>query len=295
MAIAEINTKISQHLRSNSLTSAAHPLASQFEEHLHGLKGSEATSSLSSSSVCHKLNDMLDLHDYTNKLLQLPIEQQAFAQECNDKWVDELLEGSLRLLDICSTAKDCLLQSKECMHELQSVIRRKRGTETEFVVEGVKYLALRKKMKKQIQKGLENLKAMKNELIPSSSIKDNKPSSMLSFLKEAQAITLSSLEQLLLLISDSKGHSKHRRWLAISKLMQPKRAVCNSEESYTNGFENVDAALQSLISHKPSYIENFHSHMENLGMCIQDLEIGIEHLSRKLIRNRVSLLNIFNH
>ncbi|KAK7312329.1 hypothetical protein VNO77_36109 [Canavalia gladiata] len=293
MAVIEKNTKSSLHLRSNSFPSAAHPLVSQFEQHLQRLKGSEATSSLSSSSVTHKINDMLDLHDYTDKLLQLPIEQAALAQECNDKWGHDLIEGSLRLLDICSVAKDCLLQSKESMHELQSVIRRKRGNETGFAVEGVKYLALRKKMKKQIRKALQNLKATKNELIASSN-KDSNASPMLSFLKEADVITLSSLEHLLLFISDPKGLSKQSRWSAISKLMHPKREVCDSQEN-TNEFENVDAALQSLIGHKTSSIENFRSHMENLEMCIQDLEIGVEHLSRKLIRNRVSLLNIFNN
>jgi len=75
MATIEKSTQNSIHVRSNSLPSAAHPFVSQFEEHLQRLRGSEATtSSLSSSSVSHKLNEMLDLHDYTDKLLQLPIE-----------------------------------------------------------------------------------------------------------------------------------------------------------------------------------------------------------------------------
>ncbi|KAK2435376.1 hypothetical protein QL285_020440 [Trifolium repens] len=83
--------------------------------------------------------------------------------------------------------------------------------------------------------------------------------------------------------------SSHSRWSAISKLMHSKRAVCDSHESETNEFEKVDAALKSSSS------EHFQSHMENLELCIQDLEIGVEQISRKLIRNRVSLLNIFNH
>ncbi|KAJ1428192.1 hypothetical protein SESBI_09198 [Sesbania bispinosa] len=287
MAAIATNTKSSLHLRSNSLPSAPHPVVSHLDEHLQRFKGSEAT-----SSVSEKLNGLQDLNDCIDKLLQLPMEQQALAQECNEKQVDDLLERSLRLLDICSTAKDCLLQSKESMHELQSVIRRRRGNETGFIVEGVKYLALRKKMKKSIHKTLGNLKAMKNELIASSSSKDNNTSLMLGFLKDAEAVTLNSLEHLLLFVSDPKGHPKNSRWSAISKLVQPKRAVC---ESNTNEFEKVDAALKSLTSHKSSSIESFQSHMENLEMCIQDLEIGIENLSRKLIRNRVSLLNIFNH
>ena len=154
-----------------------------------------------------------------------------------------------------------------------------------FMVEGEKYLVVRKKMKKKIRKVLENLKQ-----------KDNNTSPMLSFLNETEVITLSSLEQLLRFISGPKGHSKQSRWSAISKLMQPKRVICDCDpqESNTNQFEKVDAALQSLISHKPSS-ENFHSHMENLELCIQDLEIGVDCLSRKLIRNRVFLLNIVNH
>ncbi|XP_058759015.1 uncharacterized protein LOC131632249 [Vicia villosa] len=294
MAIIETNTKSSLHLRSNSLPSTSHPLISQFEDHLQRLKTSEGASSESSSSISNKLNGMQDLHDCIDMLLQLPIGQQTLAQECNEKCVDDLLEGSLRILDICSIAKECLLLSKENMHELQSVIRRKRGIETAFKVECVKYMALRKNMKKQIRKALANLKATK--LIASSSNnKDNNSSPMLGFLKEAETITITSLEHLLLFICNPKGHSNNRRWSAISKLMHSKRVVCDSQNSDTNEFEKVDAALLSLISHKSSSTENFQSHLEDLEMCIQDLETGVEQISRKLIRNRVSLLNIFNH
>ncbi|XP_058750469.1 uncharacterized protein LOC131623479 [Vicia villosa] len=294
MAIIESNTKSSLHLRSNSLPSTSHPLISQFGDNLQRLKTSDGASSLSSSLICNKLNGMQDLHDCVDNLLQLPIEQQTLAQECNEKCIDDLLEGSLRILDICSIAKECLLLSKENTHELQSVIRRKRGNETGFKVEGVKYMALRKNMKKHIRKALANLKAMK--LIASSSNnKDNNSSPMLGFLKEAETITITSLEHLLLFISDPKGQSKNRRWSAISKLMHSKRVICDSQDSNTNEFEKVDAALLSLISHKSSSAEIFQSHMEDLDMCIQDLETGVEQISRKLIRNRVSLLNIFNH
>jgi len=277
----------SLHHRSNSFPSAAHPLVSQFEEHLQKLRGSESTSSSSSSSsssVGHKLNDMLDLHECIDKLLQLPLEQQALVRQCNGKWVDDLLEGSLRLLDICATAQDCLLKSKESLTHLNSFIRRTKGTENGSAVEGMTYLAIRKKMKKQIQKALKSLKH-----------KNNNTSPMLSFLNEAETITLSSLEHLLLFISGPKGHSQHSTWSAISKLVQPKRELCDSQQSITNEFQKVNAALQCFVSHKPSSIENLHSDMENLELCIHDLEIGVDHLSRKLITNRVSLLNIFNH
>ncbi|KAG5118348.1 hypothetical protein JHK82_032768 [Glycine max] len=295
MAAIETNTKSSLHIRSNSLPSAPHPFTSQFEEHLHRLKDSKAISSSTSSSINYKLNALQDLHECADKLLLLPITQQALARECSNECVDELLDGSVRILDICSTIKDCLLQHKERVHELESAIRRRRDAEAGFTVSSGKYLASRKQVKKAIRKALGNLKGFKNELIFASSNKDNETLSMLSFLKESELVTVSSLKAFLLFITGSKGQSKQNRWSIISKLMQPNRVGCDSQEADTNEFEKVDAALMSLINHKSSSIDNFQSHMENLGMCIENLEVGFECLSRQLIRTRVSLLNIFNH
>ncbi|RZC05219.1 hypothetical protein D0Y65_013410 [Glycine soja] len=89
------------------------------------VEGTEATTS-SSSSISHRLNDLQDLQENTDKLLQLRIFQQALAQECSNKQIDELL-----------------------------VIRRKRDAETGFTIEGGKYLACRKNIKRQLRKPLE--------------------------------------------------------------------------------------------------------------------------------------------
>ncbi|XP_028767677.1 uncharacterized protein LOC114743956 [Neltuma alba] len=180
MAAIESDSKISLHVRSNSFPSAPHPLVSQLEEHLKRLKSSE---SATSSSLSHKLNGLQDLHECTDKLLQLNITQQVLTRGCSREWVDELLDGSLRLLDICSTAKDCLLQSKECVYEIQSAIRRRRGDESAFTAEGGKYLASRKNMKKAIQKVFGNVKEVRHEFKFSSANKEN---DMLSFVKRSR-------------------------------------------------------------------------------------------------------------
>lgn len=64
----------------------------------------------------------------------------------------------------------------------------------------------------------------------------------------------------------------------------------------THEFQKVDNALQSLCHMHCSNmtVQSFQNHHENLELCIQDLEAGIEHLERKRIRTRVSLLNIYN-
>ncbi|XP_028752871.1 uncharacterized protein LOC114712493 [Neltuma alba] len=277
------------HIRSNSFPSAPHPFVSQFEEHLNRLKSSDSASS--SSSLSHKLSGLQDLQDSSDKFLQLSTTQEVLARDLSQKWVDELLDGSLRLLDICCTAKDCLVQSKESVREVQSVVRR-RGAEAAFTTAVGNYLASRKNVKKAIRNALGNLKGIRNQFTVSSEAKENE---MLSMLKEAEAITVSTLESLLYFISNPKGQSKQTSWSAISKLMKPKRVACDSQEIIINEFEKVDSALKSLISQKHASTNNFQGDLENLETCIQDLEIGIECLSRKLIRNRVSLLNIFNN
>lgn len=293
-----MNTSL--HCRSSSVPSVPHPFISQYDEHLQRLKASDATSTSSSTSsiISWKLNALHALHDYTDKILHLPTIQQALAQESCKTCVDELLEGSLRLLDICGTSKDVLLQSTESVHALQLTVRRRRWGKTAFKVEGGKYLSSRKKAKKTIQKALENFKRFKKGLILTTSNTEDESLSIISNFKEAEVVTLIQLQSLFSFISGSRGKPKERRFSIVSKLMQPKRVCCDSDQSNMNEFENVDKALQSLF-HKPSCsdisVESFQKHMENLELCILDLEAGIERLERQLIKTRVSLLNIYNH
>ncbi|VVA19459.1 Hypothetical predicted protein [Prunus dulcis] len=74
-----------------------------------------------------------DLHDCVEKFLLLPHFQQTLSQECGDKWINELVDGSLRLLYVCGIIKDALLQTKECTHEVQSTMRKRRGGDMSFI------------------------------------------------------------------------------------------------------------------------------------------------------------------
>lgn len=201
------------------------------------------------------------------------------------------------MLDICNTSKDALIQSKENIHELQSAARRTRsGGELVLIIEGEKYLSSRKNMKKEIKKVLEILKGIiKKESILSSLDIDSESLSIINSIKEADFVTLNQLESLLYFISGLRTQQRLKILSVVSKLMQPKRVACESENSNMNEFEKVDAALQSLLCHKPLdivSIEEFQNHMQNLELCIEVLEADIEQLQRQLIRTRVSLLNI---
>ncbi|KAK7312328.1 hypothetical protein VNO77_36108 [Canavalia gladiata] len=279
--------------RSKSLPCRPHPLILQCNQHLGSLESSDATSS-SSSMFCNKLSGLLTLHDCVEKLVLLPLTQEVLVQEGQEKWVDELLDGSLRLLDVCTVAKDALLHTKECARELQSIMRRKRGGEMEVSAEARKFLASRKVVKKAIFKALENLKATVKKGKSSPSNNDHQTAILVSLFKDVEVITLSILESMLNFIS-GPAQSKPSNWSLVSKLMRNKKVIC-TQESDRNEFADVDAALQSFVFHmKSDNINHLQNQLENLELVIQDFVEGLETLFKRFIKIRVSLLNILNH
>ena len=299
MAVSPVNSKAYYHARSISLPSRPHPLIPEFEEHLCRLRASEAASS--SSSISLKLSGLTDLHDCVDNLLLLPFTQQTLAQCRHEQWVDELLDGSLRLLDICGMAKDALLQTREGAQELQSSMRRKRGgRENGISSEIEKYLTSRKKVKKAIHKALRSLKGMKNKCRFAALNKDPETLSMVTMLREVETITLTVLEALLSSITGATAGSKQRGWSLVSKLMQHNRVACDEAEAEQSEFEKVNNTLCTLLGNKNKsvnvvHVDKVHNEVSKLESSIQDLEEGIEFLSRRLIKTRVSLLNILSH
>ncbi|XP_059441715.1 uncharacterized protein LOC132174018 [Corylus avellana] len=289
MASSPLNQNSNHHARSNSLPSRPHPLILQCNEHLCRLGASDTTSSSSTSSLSSKLSCLQDLHECVEKLLQLPLTQQAIVQE-------ELLDGSLRLLDICSAAKDALIHTKECIRELQSIIRRRPAGDMGLEREVRKYLMSRKVVKNAAQKALKGAERKRG-------VKNHETPAIVTALKEAEAATINVFESLLSYIAGSKVvRSKSSNWSLVSKLViNPKRVACENEEADGSEVEKVDAALYSIIGQKRSksdytmQIENVHNLLAKLEPVVQDLEEGLECLFRRLIKTRVCLLNIFNN
>ncbi|KAF4368300.1 hypothetical protein G4B88_008604 [Cannabis sativa] len=263
------------HVRSNSFPSKQHPLISEFDGILRS-----STEASSSTSITSKLNGLQDLHDCVDKLLLLPLNQQALSKEHNEKSLNEILDGSLRLLDICNTAKDALLLTKESTQELQSILRRRRSGEMELTSEIKKFLASRKMMKKTLRKALENkttFSSLKKEQVSSETV---------SMLREVESMAVTVLESLLSFISGPKSSSS---WSLVTKMMNTKR-VGAEDANESNEFTSADAALNLLITAKKvkksdsSLEENVQKQLQNLELCIEDLEQGVESLYRRLIK-----------
>ncbi|KAL9276457.1 hypothetical protein ACSQ67_026002 [Phaseolus vulgaris] len=296
MASSSLNPKSHSHGRSNSLPSRPHPLIIKCNEHLDSLRASKATT-FSSLVLSHKIRCLQDLIECVENLTHLPLTQDVLLHERQENWVDELLDGSLRLLDVCSAAKDALLHTKECARELHSIIRRKRGGEVELTAEAKKFLTSRKVVKKAISKAFANLNGTSKSCnISSTTNKDHQTVALITLLQDTEVATLSTFLTLLQFISGST-QTKSNSWLSISKMIQPKRVSC-SEVADESEFAQVDAALQSFVFAKTCKFEetnNLQSHLEKMESCIQDFEEGLEFLFRRLIKIRVSLLNVLNH
>ncbi|XP_010515680.1 PREDICTED: uncharacterized protein LOC104791474 [Camelina sativa] len=261
---------VSFHVRSNSFPSRLHPQATHVDEQLARLRSSEEASTSSSSSICQKLDNIQDLHESLDKLIRLPVTQHALAQEKNKKAVEQLLDGSLRILDLCNISKDALSQMKEGLMEIQSILRRKRG---DLSGEVKKYLASRRSLKKSFPKVLRSLKVKQDQKCRDIS---------LAVFVEAEAVTTALFDSILSYMSGLKTCSK---WSVVSKLMNKKNVTC---EALENEFTRVDSEFQS---EKTSKMED----VQILESCIQDLEDGLESLSKSLIKYRVSILNILGH
>ncbi|KAL5856222.1 hypothetical protein ACOSQ4_006024 [Xanthoceras sorbifolium] len=202
---------------------------------------------------------LTDVYDLVINFLLLPSTKQHLAQECHEKQIDEGLDRSLRLVNVCSTTKDAFLHIKE---------------DTQEVAE---YLSSRKKENKVIPKSWKDLKSK-----CTFSSGDNKTTITISVLTEVEAVTFTPSS-----------------WPVISKLTLSKRVSCEDIVAETNEFEIVDAALSSLIGHKTRKsssisADNALSVLGHLELSIQDQGV-LECLLRHLIKTRASLLNIINH
>lgn len=102
MAASIATSKATCHVRSISLPARLHPITLNVEVHLDRLRSSKATS----TSNYHKLSGLKDLYECIDDLLQLSVTQRTLSNGQCGKSVDEVLDGSLRLLDVCVITRD---------------------------------------------------------------------------------------------------------------------------------------------------------------------------------------------
>lgn len=263
-----MRSKALTHTRSSSLPSRSHPLIPQFNHHLQSLCASDSSSL---TSVAGNLTNLNRLFDCLDDLLLLNHTRQVFARESGEKWAGQVLDGYLGLVDACATAKDLVSGSKDYLLHLLSLLRRRREPDDLPAL-----LASRKAARRSIQKSLRNVNSLKNKPSVVALDKDEETVAVISMLREAESATLELIESLLLSISGAKSS----RWALVSRLIGSRKSLGQDDlgevDKVVGGFR-CDVDLQQL---------------REVEARLGAVEERVENLFKRLIRTRVSLLNM---
>ncbi|XP_049358232.1 protein BPS1, chloroplastic-like [Solanum verrucosum] len=272
--------------RSISLPSRSHPATQNIEEEINKLKTWEFSASPTAEAVYSGLIGLREVHKCMVDLLNLPLTLHSLSQFQNKKWVDEILDKSVRFLDICSTTKEIVSQFKENVKDVQSSLRRRKE---DLSINN--YTTFRKKMKKEAKSLITTLKRMDHEeVVDVMEVDDQLVSAVIRVLREVATMGISVYQMLLnyLSASNSKPISK---WSLVSRLVN--KGV--DQGNTVNEIESVDAALSSLSKCGPNEMEKIQfvqSKLERVEAHFECIEKGLDNIFRCLIRSRSTLLNV---
>ncbi|KAL3641635.1 hypothetical protein CASFOL_012450 [Castilleja foliolosa] len=222
------------------------------------------------TNISFDFDSLRDLHDSVNRSLHSPHTKLEIISNDHRNLVHDLSEASLRMADSCSAAKDLLLIAKSHLQNLQTSFRRTsvadQGGDNQFS----SHRLPRKQLRKAILKRLDSLKnARVADVLPPP--EDRSLAAVVDLLREVRSTALLMVGSLLSLIA-----------LPDSGRKDPVFRLRFTRVDSLRLWEKCDAAE----------IREAAKRLEEVEMVVEDMEAEIEHMFRRLIRTRASLLNI---
>ncbi|ESQ53523.1 hypothetical protein EUTSA_v10027399mg [Eutrema salsugineum] len=247
--------------------------------------------------------------------------QQAFL---SGGLMDELLEVSLKYLEVCGGAKDGASRIKKSVVELQSALRRsKKGGEFSLESDVNAYVASRKEIKKEIKKYMVMSKET-DACLESSPVwcgdDDQEMSALVRVMLETSVITCFVLRKVLSFLSSPKGlktknHHHHKGWGIVMRLV--KKGIDHHHQEkrdHEKGFsclelESMEAEIGKLVVMNTSEDQEEEKEIgeevsdrvqcaldrsKGVEAAMEELEEGLEGLFKVMIQARVSFLNILS-
>ncbi|XP_017696813.1 uncharacterized protein LOC103701160 [Phoenix dactylifera] len=302
MARSAVVQDQSSHVRSISLPSRDHLFALRVEQEVYKLRTCVVSCSLSSQEMCNGLRRLRDLYDCIEELLHLPHNQQALCHPHRKEWLEEELDGSVKVLDLCGTLRDKLVTMKEHLQDLQLALRRRDTTSIESRLHAC--IRSGKKAQKDIKNCRRPSKQVSSKSSPYTAVDmDSDLSIVVHLLMEAREIAISLLRSASRLLSVSRRPKrKTSRWSFVSNALQKRKVASEEEHKETSDMGNEDFSLCVSVSYDcisckdvdGEKVPKAQDRLETLKAKMEDLETQLECLNRRLIQNRVSLLNILS-
>nr|XP_043631623.1 uncharacterized protein LOC122603076 [Erigeron canadensis] len=224
-----------------------------------------------------------DMHDSANDMLCSPSLKRALSHQEQDQMVvEQFSESSLKMLDSCGRTKDIVILVKNHIQELQSTFHRiTLGGKTTAEKEFSAYHLHRKDLKKQMLKRLKSLK-MTKDTSTSNVYDDDNLAIVANVLAEVRDTITSLVESLMLLMSMPRPHPKDRKSMNFNGLIAAKAKFVRMNS--LSPWERCDVhAVRHVIER-----------LEAVESAVEDLEVELECIFKRLIRTRVLLLNILS-
>ncbi|CAH8258330.1 unnamed protein product [Arabidopsis lyrata] len=216
-----------------------------------------------------------ELHDCVNYLLDhCPKTRESLSQQGQEKCTEQVSEASLRMLDICNVSKDVMTLVKHSLQDLQLTLR---GSESSDVNEKIAaYNRYKNKLKKETLKCLNCLKNMKGSEGRVAMPIEQNLLFVAEVLKEVRRVVVTMVESLF-----SLGCIP---WLEKRSSKGSLSSIFTIRSSYLLDDVWDETAVQSATTR-----------LEAAEIAVEELEIELESIFRRLIQTRVSLLNILTN
>ncbi|CAI0434947.1 unnamed protein product [Linum tenue] len=262
------------HVRSISLPTGTHPTSLAVEVQLERLRSSESASTADSTT---QLNILRELHECVDDLLQLPATQKSLSKSMEES----LINGSLRSLEICGATREIFAQLKDCVKSLESSLRRK---SSDLTSEIETFVSSTKRLRKLACKTLKSSKKSKS---PAADLEPK--DSIFGLLREVESASFGVFESLLSSVSGAESSG----WSVVSKYLKSKQ----DKESEMGKLQSELMALKSSLRAVNSVeeVQKVLKGLKGMEWSLQESEEELECVYRKLVKTRVSFLNILNH